>query len=90
MNERESIIICEGFYDRAFWHGLLVHQFACKDKRMSGPWGDPKGGGIYGLYSPSKFPLRIQPISQQPERQTGEKKDGDFLQDVRRNHSSIL
>ncbi|MCI0379822.1 MAG: response regulator [Gemmataceae bacterium] len=67
----ESIILCEGYYDRAFWTGCLLAT-GCRDARnqadgtpIQGPVLDLAGkqvkGGQYGFWSASGNFLRIVP-----------------------------
>ncbi len=65
---KESVILCEGYHDRAFWAGWLEH-LGCTDpgKRpgKSGrvpvvdPWGDPVVGGHFGYHSKSDKFVRV-------------------------------
>jgi hypothetical protein len=67
----ESVILCEGYHDRAFWAGWLLH-LGCVDPgkpnpghvrrgTIKDPWNDPVEGGQYAFHSASKQFLRIQP-----------------------------
>jgi hypothetical protein len=66
----ESIVLCEGFHDRAFWAGWLTH-LGCSDEGYrpgtSGypqrdPWGDPvRGGGQFAYRSRSGAFIRVRP-----------------------------
>lgn len=66
----ESVIFCEGFYDRAFWAGWLL-RLGCRDarnQRASGqhdpavdPWGRPVRGGVFAYLTPSGRFVRVQP-----------------------------
>lgn len=68
--ERESVILCEGYHDRAFWAGWLEH-LGCNDPgRPPGrtgrvdvldPWGDKVTGGEYGYRSTSGKFIRVFP-----------------------------
>jgi hypothetical protein len=70
MNQRESVILCEGYHDRAFWSGWLRH-LRCKvpinpNSAMAGkvvmdPWGMKVVGGQFGLLSKSDEFVRIVP-----------------------------
>ena len=59
----ESVILCEGYYDRAFWAGWLKH-LGCK-KPDSGIVRDPKGrpvtGGQYGYDTPAGGFVKVVP-----------------------------
>ncbi|MFH1921347.1 MAG: hypothetical protein ABIP48_15890 [Planctomycetota bacterium] len=65
---KESVILCEGYHDRAFWGGLLEH-LGCTDpgKRpgktgrasVLDPWGDPVVRGHFGYRSKSDRFVRI-------------------------------
>ncbi|WP_394794591.1 hypothetical protein [Armatimonas sp.] len=68
MSQSESVIVCEGYFDRAFWHGLLMHHFKCTDQRKEGPWGRVPGGGVYGFTSPTGRALRIVPTNTRPRK----------------------
>ena len=68
MRLHESVIVCEGYLDRAFWHGLLMHHLGCTDQRKEGPWGRVPGGGIYGFTSPTSRALRVVPTNAQPPK----------------------
>ncbi|MBN1346557.1 MAG: hypothetical protein JXQ73_27960 [Phycisphaerae bacterium] len=59
----ESVIICEGYYDRAFWTGWLA-RLGCKDPGgpVRDPWGkDVVGRGQRAFYSPSGSFIRLLP-----------------------------
>jgi hypothetical protein len=65
----QSVILCEGFHDRAFWSEWLRH-LACSDQRFRpgpngvrdrDPWGDPIGKGHFAFDSRSKAFIRIVP-----------------------------
>lgn len=59
----EAVILCEGFYDRAFWAGWLEH-LGCP-KPVPGRVFDPAGklvsGGQFGFYSPTGSFIRAVP-----------------------------
>ena len=69
----ESVILCEGFHDRAFWAGLLERKLGCTDARpklANGNLGtamDPflpssrVVGGDFAFLTPSGAFLRIRP-----------------------------
>jgi hypothetical protein len=55
-----SIVLCEGYYDRAFWAGLLEHKewkSAVKDPKdkKKDPYGRPIIGGQFGYYKGDYF-----------------------------------
>lgn len=65
----ESYLLCEGYQDRAFWAGLLLH-LGCSDpgsrpggKRatFADPWGLAVRGGEYAYYSRSGHFIRVVP-----------------------------
>jgi hypothetical protein len=67
----ESVILCEGYHDRAFWAGWLLH-LGCTDpglptpghsrrSRILDPWNDPVTGGQFAYHSKSNRFLRVQP-----------------------------
>ncbi len=70
----ESVILCEGYHDRAFWKGWLEH-LGCNDPgippagrtgrvRIFDPWGvEVKGGGQFAYHSRSGAFIRIQPCN---------------------------
>lgn len=67
----ESVILCEGFHDRAFWKGWLEH-LGCVDARPRrgsalGPAVDPFGkqvaGGHFALHTPSRAFVRVRPCN---------------------------
>jgi len=67
---RESVILCEGFHDRAFWDGLLRH-LGCvvpqdpnkpvSQKIILDPWGSRVTGGRFGYHSKSREFVRLIP-----------------------------
>ena len=63
----EVYILCEGFHDRAFWKGLLLH-WQCKDPtnegsvRVCDPWNKGVGQGQYAFKSPSGKFIRLVPV----------------------------
>jgi len=71
MNEGESVILCEGYYDRAFWAAWLEHLGCTDPGRRPGssarlsvldPWGsEVKGKGQYAYNSKSGKFVRIFP-----------------------------
>lgn len=68
-SERESIILCEGFHDRAFWKGWLTH-LGCRDARIRrsdgtfdspvDPFGKPVPRGQFAFRSPRGQFIRLQ------------------------------
>jgi hypothetical protein len=61
----ESVILCEGYHDRAFWKGWLVHR-GCTDlggqAQILDPWGDPvRGGGQHAYHSRQGQFIRVVP-----------------------------
>lgn len=67
----ESVILCEGFHDRAFWAGLLERKLDCKDARpvLRGgirgvavdPFTERVGRGDFAFLAPSGAFLRVRP-----------------------------
>jgi len=69
MKASQSLIICEGYHDRAFWAGILLAS-GCKDigdrgQRGRFPVRDPDGkpvvGGDFGFFSGSGGFIRVTP-----------------------------
>ncbi len=71
MNERkESVVLCEGYHDRAFWSGLLLH-LGCADPGMRpglkervpihDPWGKLVSRGQFAYRSVSGRFIRVIP-----------------------------
>ncbi|MGE0431238.1 MAG: hypothetical protein AB7K09_13035 [Planctomycetota bacterium] len=68
MNANETLILCEGFHDRAFWSGFFAHR-ACT--RPSGDALDKPGpvreqprfmgGGTFGFRTPAGAIVRVMP-----------------------------
>ncbi len=65
----ESVVLCEGYHDRAFWAAWLL-QIGCTDpgQREAGrrvpvndPWGRRVEGGQFGFHSRSEQFVRIVP-----------------------------
>ena len=60
----ESVILCEGFYDRAFWAGWLIH-LACPAPKAGARVLDPSGKlverGHYGFYTVNGHFVRVVP-----------------------------
>jgi hypothetical protein len=70
-NLSQRIVVCEGYYDRAFWSGLLLH-LGCTDARempsgrtvpgpIRDPWGQPVVGGQFAFYSATDAFIRVVP-----------------------------
>jgi len=63
----ECYILCEGYHDRAFWKGLLLH-LGCTDPSLEGkqqvsdPWKKKVCGGQFAFISPSGRFIRIVPV----------------------------
>jgi hypothetical protein len=67
----ESVIYCEGYHDRAFWAGWLLH-LGCVDpgvppaggttrQAVFDPWNTKVQGGQYAYHSPSGRFIRVVP-----------------------------
>jgi hypothetical protein len=66
----ESVILCEGYHDRAFWAGWLVH-LGCTDPgerpdggrrgRVTDPWGATVSDGQFAYRSQSGHFVRVIP-----------------------------
>jgi hypothetical protein len=67
----ESIVYCEGYHDRAFWMGWLLH-LGCVDPGspppgrtgrvdVYDPWNTKVAGGQYAYHSPSGQFIRVVP-----------------------------
>jgi hypothetical protein len=67
----ESVILCEGYHDRAFWKGWLMH-LGCTDPGVPGPgqtrrpvvydpWNTPVTGGQFAYHSRSSCFIRVRP-----------------------------
>jgi hypothetical protein len=67
----ESVILCEGFYDRAFWDGWLTFLGCNSDGFKPGtpgyraldPWGGTVGQGQFAYRSKSGGFVRVQPCN---------------------------
>jgi hypothetical protein len=62
----ERIVLCEGYYDRAFWSGLLTRRGATSFEHLPprervDDDGRPITGGSYGFRSTSRALIRVQP-----------------------------
>lgn len=67
---QESVILCEGYHDRAFWDGWLrflkctvpqANNKTLSTRIVKDPWGRTVSGGQFGFHSPSGNFLRIVP-----------------------------
>jgi hypothetical protein len=67
----ESVILCEGFHDRAFWDGWLLF-LGCDSAGFKpgtpgfpalDPWGDPVRRGQYAYRSKSGSFVRLRPCN---------------------------
>jgi hypothetical protein len=69
----ESVILCEGYHDRAFWAGWLTH-LGCSDpgtplpgsarrRKILDPWKDRVEGGQYAYLSKTGQFLRVIPCN---------------------------
>jgi hypothetical protein len=67
----ESVILCEGFHDRAFWDGWLT-SLGCKSDGFKpgtpgypapDPWGDEVRGGQFAYRSKSGSFVRVRPCN---------------------------
>lgn len=67
----ETVVLCEGYHDRAFWKGWLTH-LGCSDPstptggktartKVLDPWKTPVKGGQYAYYSKSTTFIRVVP-----------------------------
>src|ERR1700687_1579832 len=67
----ESVVLCEGFHDRAFWDGLLTYLGCNSDGFKPGtpgfpaldPWGDPVRHGQFAYRSNSGNFIRVRPCN---------------------------
>lgn len=64
----ESVILCEGFDDRAFWAEMLERRFHFRDaregrRRAVDPFGKPVEAGQFAFLSPAGRFVRITPCS---------------------------
>lgn len=57
----EAVILCEGYYDRAFLDGWLRH-LGCAEARTD-PWNKPVRRGQYGYSTPHEHFVRITPCA---------------------------
>lgn len=61
MTGAQSVIVCEGYHDRAFWKGWLTRRGCVKAPQD--PWGSNVRGGQFGLRSPSGRFIRVVPVN---------------------------
>jgi hypothetical protein len=67
----ESVILCEGFHDRAFWDGWLTFLRCNSDGFKPGtpgypaldPWGDQVRGGEFAYHSTTGSFIRVRPCN---------------------------
>ena len=66
----ESVVLCEGYHDRAFWAGWLGHLGLADPGQLRGqdrarpvfdPWGKQVARGQFGYYSRTAHFVRIEP-----------------------------
>jgi hypothetical protein len=72
MTPTESVVLCEGVHDRAFWKGWLEH-LGCRDARPRlptggigkavDPFGKPVEQGQFAFVSPSGAFVRVRPCN---------------------------
>lgn len=70
MSSRESLILCEGYHDRAFWAGWLL-RLGCVDpgldstrggrQKVVDPWGKAVTGGDFGYRTKRDGFVRVRP-----------------------------
>lgn len=70
MNPTETVILCEGFHDRAFWAGWLLSR-ECRNLsirpgregriEVRDPFGQPVVKGAYGYETPAGHFVRVRP-----------------------------
>jgi hypothetical protein len=62
---KSSVVLCEGFYDRAFWYGMLQH-LGCRFEReianLSAPTNYRKAGGEYDGNTANANFVALRPI----------------------------
>jgi hypothetical protein len=65
---RQHVVLCEGFDDRSFWRGWLLH-LGCSDptdrgrRRVNDAWGRPvTGAGRYLFRTPAGSDIIVQPF----------------------------
>ncbi len=71
-SEAESVVLCEGYYDRSFWAGWLTH-LGCTDpglpessgprKPVPDPRGRPVAKGHFAFLSPQNSFVRVVPCN---------------------------
>jgi hypothetical protein len=80
---QESVILCEGYHDRAFWDGWLrflkcgvpqAHNKTLSTRIVKDPWGRTVSGGQFGYHSPTANFVRIVPC-----------RGDDFVSDALKN-----
>ena len=59
--EFQRVILCEGFHDRAFWKGMLLHRFRCAEMRTD-PIGRSVREGQFGYCTPTGRFVRVVPM----------------------------
>jgi hypothetical protein len=62
----ESIILCEGYHDRAFWAGWLKHRgcapvLGTPKAKAKDPFGDPLAPSDFAFHTPAGAFLRVRP-----------------------------
>ena len=64
----ESVVLCEGYHDRAFWAGLLLSRCGCV-KSTRDPFGETvQGAGQYGFCTLSGQFARVVPAGGDADR----------------------
>lgn len=63
----ESVVLCEGYHDRAFWSGWLIalgfsDLRPAHGEKTKDPWGKTVGGGVFAFRSVSGRFLRVVPV----------------------------
>ena len=57
-------VLCEGYHDRAFWKGLLLHHGYEECRKLDGK---KIAGGVYGYRFKDKHSLKVIPCGGKPE-----------------------
>src|SRR5260370_33851953 len=66
----ESYVLCEGYHDRAFWAGWLLHLGCTDPSKVHGktsrstvqvPWNNPVARGQFAFHSKTKRFVRVVP-----------------------------